>query len=163
MTLLAFSLLWNFYPVHQLNLLFYFDTNSLWWCARKVCRPSVFCKHLLFESQPPQPAAVRRQQKFLRMKMIELVSASYKRKVAKCQRPPPDYLELRLVGQFLVSFVRTMRVLSLPVRTFTLSHFDIFSCYEDPFSLLKSSLSSCINFSLGNFFHNFHLPLICKV
>jgi len=46
-----------------------------------------------------------------------------------------------------------MRVLSLPVRTFTLPHFHIFSCYEDPFTLLKSTLPSCINYSLGNFIY----------
>ena len=32
----------------------------------------------------------------------------------------PAYLELRLARQFLVSFVRAMRVLSLAVRTFTI-------------------------------------------
>ena len=81
----------------------------------------------------------------------------------------PAYLELRLARQFLVSFVRAMRVLSLAVRTFTLcknfhsyknflvflfSRFLTFSCYnEDSFTPLKTTLPSCINSSLGNLSH----------
>ena len=66
----------------------------------------------------------------------------------------PAYLELRLARQFLVSFVRAMRVLSLAVRTFSFSRFLTFSCYnEDSFTPLKNTLPSCINSSLGNLSH----------